>query len=62
MKSQTMRKSGEQKETAKGAEQSIQQRAYELYLNRGQEPGHELEDWLQAEREIGTGRERQKAD
>ena len=35
-----------------GLEQSIQQRAYELYLNRGEQPGREMEDWLQAEREI----------
>lgn len=27
-------------------------RAYELYLARGGEPGHDLEDWLQAEREL----------
>jgi len=31
--------------------QSVQERAYELYLQRGQESGHELEDWLQAEQE-----------
>jgi hypothetical protein len=31
---------------------SIQERAYELYIKRGQEPGHELEDWVQAEREV----------
>ena len=30
----------------------IARRAYELYETRGSEPGHELEDWLQAEREI----------
>jgi len=36
------------------AQESIQERAYELYLKRGQEPGHELEDWLQAEREVRT--------
>ena len=30
----------------------IRQRAYELYLQRGRSPGHELEDWLQAEREL----------
>ena len=34
------------------AQQSIQERAYELYLKRGQEPGHELEDWVQAEHEV----------
>ena len=26
--------------------------AYELYLARGTQPGRELEDWLQAEREL----------
>jgi hypothetical protein len=30
----------------------IGRRAYEIYLERGGLPGHELEDWLQAEREI----------
>jgi hypothetical protein len=30
----------------------VQQRAYELFLARGQEPGHELDDWIQAEREL----------
>ena len=35
--------------------QKVQERAYELYLGRGQEPGHEWEDWLQAEREIKGG-------
>jgi len=29
----------------------IGRRAYEIYLERGGLPGHELEDWLQAERE-----------
>ncbi len=30
----------------------IAQRAYALYLNRGSEDGHDVEDWLQAEREL----------
>lgn len=30
----------------------LARRAYELYQARGREPGHELEDWLQAEREV----------
>jgi NADPH:quinone reductase-like Zn-dependent oxidoreductase len=30
----------------------IRGRAYELYLARGAQPGRELEDWLQAEREL----------
>jgi hypothetical protein len=33
-------------------EQQIQQRAYELYEQRGRTDGHDLEDWLQAECEI----------
>ena len=32
----------------------IRHRAYEIYLERGSEPGRELEDWLQAERELTT--------
>jgi hypothetical protein len=30
----------------------IRQRAYELYEQRGRADGHDLDDWLQAEREI----------
>jgi hypothetical protein len=33
-------------------EQEIKRRAYEIYLGRGEEPGRDLEDWLQAEREL----------
>ena len=33
-------------------EHEIRSRAYELYLDRGAQPGRELEDWLQAEREL----------
>jgi hypothetical protein len=35
-------------------EQEIRDRAYEIYLERGAQPGYELEDWLQAERELST--------
>jgi hypothetical protein len=35
-------------------EQEIRRRAYEIYLERGEEPGHDLEDWLQAERELAS--------
>jgi hypothetical protein len=34
------------------AREKIEARAHELYLARGAEAGHELDDWLQAEREI----------
>jgi len=30
----------------------IRRRAYEIYLQRGQEKGSDIEDWLQAEAEI----------
>jgi hypothetical protein len=30
----------------------VARRAYELYLARGREHGHDVEDWLQAEREL----------
>jgi hypothetical protein len=32
----------------------IRQRAFELYETRGRESGHELDDWLTAERELLT--------
>jgi hypothetical protein len=37
-------------------EQEIRDRAYEIYLQRGAQPGYELEDWLQAERELNHSR------
>ena len=33
-------------------EERVRCRAYEICLERGGEPGHELDDWLQAEREL----------
>lgn len=33
-------------------EEAIRLRAYEIYCNRGQQSGHELDDWLQAESEL----------
>jgi hypothetical protein len=41
---------------ANSAPKTIEVRAYELYLARGSDPGHDLEDWLRAEaetRELG---------
>jgi hypothetical protein len=32
--------------------EEIRLRAYEIHLERGGRPGNELEDWLQAEREL----------
>ena len=33
-------------------EQEIRNRAYEIYLRRGGQTGYEVDDWLQAEREL----------
>ena len=33
-------------------EEAIRQRAYELFEQRSCEPGHDLDDWLQAEAEV----------
>jgi hypothetical protein len=32
----------------------IQRRAYELYVQRGQADGYDLDDWLRAETELRT--------
>jgi hypothetical protein len=32
--------------------EQIQQRAYELYLQRDCEAGHDIDDWLAAEKEL----------
>ena len=34
------------------SELAIRARAHELYLERGRQPGHALDDWLQAEYEL----------
>jgi hypothetical protein len=36
-------------------EGEIRRRAYKIYLERGGQPGGELDDWLQAERELKDG-------
>jgi Protein of unknown function (DUF2934) len=37
------------------SDEDIRRRAYEIYLERGEQPGRELDDWLQAERELEGG-------
>ena len=34
------------------SEREIERRAYEIYLERGEQPGRDLDDWLQAEHEL----------
>jgi len=41
--------------------EEIAERAYEIYLARGEAPGHDQEDWLRAERELIAERERGEA-
>ena len=36
-------------------DEDIRRHAYEIYLERGEEPGRELDDWLHAERELEGG-------
>lgn len=36
--------------------EQIARRAYELFVARGRAEGHDLEDWLQAERELSLAR------
>jgi hypothetical protein len=38
-------------------EDRIRRRAYELYFQRGSEPGSELNDWFQAEEEMRRAQE-----
>ena len=48
-------------ETVVDTYEEISSRAYELYLERGQEDGHALEDWLQAEMEVTARKTRPAA-
>ena len=43
---------GDRLSGAPSLQEQIEARAHEIYCARGAEPGHELDDWLQAEREI----------
>jgi hypothetical protein len=36
-------------------DEQIRFRAFEIYLERGEQQGHGLDDWLQAERELESG-------
>lgn len=38
------------------AQDEIARRAYELYLERGGQDGHDVDDWLRAEAELAPGR------
>jgi hypothetical protein len=40
--------------------QTIAERAYELYMSRGWEDGHDLEDWLTAESQVAAAKPKGK--
>jgi hypothetical protein len=49
----TAQQNGPQQDFRKGPfSDDIAVRAYHIYLNRGATNGHDLDDWLQAEREV----------
>jgi hypothetical protein len=36
------------------SKEEVAHRAYELYVQRGKEPGKDVEDWIRAEKELGA--------
>ena len=48
----TLPKSGQAAPSAVPSAEVIRRRAHEIYLARGVAPGDEVQDWLQAEREL----------
>jgi|HubBroStandDraft_2_1064218.scaffolds.fasta_scaffold03097_5 hypothetical protein len=53
--SSTAAEAGEFLVVSPSREEKIRRRAYEIYLERGEQPGREMEDWIQAERELERG-------
>ena len=43
---------GARAKKASPTQEDIARRAYELFIQRGYEHGHDMEDWLQAERDL----------
>jgi hypothetical protein len=42
-------------ESKEQCKEEIAHRAYELYVQRGCEPGKDVEDWVRAEKEVSSG-------
>jgi hypothetical protein len=51
----TQAETGEISVGSSACDEEIRLRAYEIYLERGEQPGRDLDDWLQAERELERG-------
>ena len=45
-----------QESAVRPCDNDIRCRAYEIYVSRGEHPGSEIDDWLQAEQELGGSR------
>jgi hypothetical protein len=45
--------------SAPPSNEQIRQRAYEIYLARGGEDGHDLSDWIEATRELSESNEQE---
>ncbi len=45
-------KSSTQEQLYCSKEEQIRKKAYEFYEKRGCEPGHEWEDWIEAEKQV----------
>jgi Protein of unknown function (DUF2934) len=52
-----VRETGE--DVALPLEERVRLRAHQLYIDRGNESGSELDDWLQAEEEVAAAQEEQ---
>ena len=48
------KKTSENEATQEAMREAIRRRAYEIYCTRNEAPGSEIEDWLQAERELNS--------
>jgi len=51
----TQAETGEPSVANSARDEEIRRRAYEIYLERGEQPGRDLDDWLQAEGELEGG-------
>ena len=51
----TQAETGEVSAGNSARDEENRRRAYEIYLERGEQPGSELDDWLRAERELERG-------
>jgi hypothetical protein len=47
-----MRRTCEPRPASEMTSDEIARRAYEMYMSRGGAQGHDIDDWLQAEREL----------